>query len=192
MSSSDEDKDVPDASDDVVDGNSDDSDVESDSDPWLDQIGNSCATVTVVEPVLELEEFVEQYLFRIIQLLNPKETPKIAMDRYLGLKKSVPVFKSTIKRKKVSHDEATPGVVDKDSFDRLVESVDRLVGKGWPEILMETREDILKNKCGRIFLEYLLPDKSVSAPISMNILLEKGDILFRHVNKSDQPWRQFH
>lgn len=96
------------------------------------------------------EKSVEFYLFSLINKLQPGETPRKAMDRFLGLtseKSDKPAFKSTIKAKRLPKPVPSQSLdVQKDtkSFEEITEVCDSIVAKGLHTVLEETRERLIE------------------------------------------------
>ena len=120
-------------------------------------------------------ESTENLLYLLIRRLTPGETPRSAMDRYLGRVTSSKGFKSTIKAKRGngSGDNGSTGVKDMPSFEAVTELTDSLVAKGIHDVLVEPRER-LQGRLGKLQFEYrwkTVDNSEIYGPFSFEALL---------------------
>ena len=196
------------------------------TDAWLDTVDDRAGEATTeseakaLRTVQQRETFwasveagaggpsdpVEVYLIRVIRLLLTRETPRAAMDRFLGRESGVParpVFKSTIKAKRKTDEPkvATSGVKDMESFERITEATDALVAVGLHEVLAESRER-LQERLNQLPFEYRWKEKNddeVFGPFTYAALMawntqghfKTNPIQVRHAKATSQHWRDF-
>lgn len=166
-------------------------------DAWLDSIDESAGTKTSHSKAKvaaeEREKFwtavdagitgpdqpVENYLYRLYRKLQPGESAREAMDRFLGKKPvSAPSgFKSAIRARKqeAASSSSSQGPKDMLSFNALAETTDALSALGFHDILTDSREAVLA-RLAKISVEYkwMNPeaDKQVFGPFSFVTLLQ--------------------
>ena len=116
---------------------------------WADSEGSSSKSEMIYDKVIHL-----------VAMLKHRETPRVAMDRFLGRStvQAKPSFKSTIKaaRRKVEQQENGQSPPEKDtiSFNKLTELTDYMSGPGGlPGILDLTRESLVQ-RLNRIPFDY--------------------------------------
>lgn len=192
-------------------------------DAWLDSIDESAATKPSNEKaklaVDEREKFwtavdagntgpdqpVENYLYRLYRKLQPSESAREAMDRFLAKRPlSAPSgFKSTIRarKKEAASSSASEGSKDMLSFNALAEATDALSAIGFHDILTDSREAVFA-RLAKISMEYkwMNPeaDQQVFGPFSfVNLLqwdqqgcLRDNPIVVRH-SASMEEFRTF-
>jgi len=145
-------------------------------------------------------------LISILQMLHTGETPRRAMDRFLG--KPTPVtpaskaFKSTIKSKRTSAStqgaSMVPAVKDTQAFDKITELTDAFTAKQGQDLLDETRERIY-GRLNRIPFEYriICQQEKRGGPVTYDHLdqmakqLVHGNSLVFRQMKTDHEWIQF-
>lgn len=148
------------------------------------------------------------YLYRIVRMLRPNETPRNAMDRFLGrpvggVFSNEPRFKSTIKKKNQAKQEdsnSQHGVKDMVSFDEITEATDALVARGMESILNDTRE-VIQRRLYDISMEYKwesAQDEQVYGPFSFKALIDwqaqgifKANPIFARQAGSNATWDRF-
>lgn len=148
-------------------------------------------------------EPVENYLYKLESILLPGETPRGAMDRFLGKKAagSAPVFKSAIKAKrKTVATEQTTQQKDMKAFENITEICDALMAKGFHGVLTQTKDQVALRLQGFRF-EYRWKghqDEQVYGPFSLDQLIawdkegcfRANPIEIRYA-RSNQAWRDF-
>lgn len=152
------------------------------------------------------ERPVESYLYSVVKILLPRETPRMAMDRFLGVRNtgsSKASQKITIKaRRSVKETTADSDVVVKDmgSFEKLTEDCDALVAQGLHSVLDESKES-LQQKLSQLKFEYRWKEKQDSethGPFSFEQLMtwqSQGCFAAHPIEvryaQSSQRWREF-
>jgi len=149
---------------------------------------------------------VESYLFSVLRTLQSQETPRKAMDRFLGIRgasSSRPAQKFSIKARRAAKDSASSSdgpVKDIESFNKLTEECDALVAQGIHSVLEETQEK-LQSRLNHLRFEYRWKenrDSEVYGPFSFEQLhawdsqgcFADHPIQVRYA-QSSQRWRDF-
>ena len=139
-------------------------------------------------------------------MLHTGETPRRAMDRFLG--KETPVapasksFKSTIKSRRTSASmqgaTVPPAVKDTQAFEKITELTDAFTAKQGQDLLDEARERIY-GRLNRIPFEYRMigQQEKTGGPVTYEHLnqiakqLVHGNSLEFRQMKTDHEWIQF-
>ena len=135
----------------------------------------------------------------LVGMLKPQETPRSAMDRFLGRSVAQPKqgFKSTIKaaRRKIVEDTKTDSQPQKDisSFNTITELTDFVAGPGGiPGVLDERRESLI-NRLNRIPFEFRFHTPTgtneVRGPVNFEALqriASSAEVEFRRARTSEE------
>jgi hypothetical protein len=144
------------------------------------------------------------FLISTFRMLAATETPRAAMDRFLGRNKQQqkgPAFKSAIKaaRRNTNTQSSTKSesaVKDINSFDRITEFCDILAGPGGIPGVLDLTKEALYQRLHGIRFEYRHsqePNQNVSGPVNFETLSRLSRlhaIEFRRAGSSDK-WKEF-